>query len=292
MRRRNKFSIEPKYILVFFLILCLILIITSYKFKESYAPFRGAVGNVVTPMQKGINSVGRFFSDKTDMFKSMKELAAENERLQDELNSVNYDNKILQQEKYELSELRKLYNLDEKYASYPKVAARVIDKDPGSWYNIFKIDKGSNDGLAVDMNVLAGDDSGGGLVGIITEVGKNWAKVRAIVDDTSRVGSMMLSTNETCIVRGNLTLEDEGILEFSELENSGSDIQIGAEVVTSYLSDKYHQGILVGYVKEINVDSTNSTRSGYITPAVDFSRLETVLVITELKEKLDPEPED
>ena len=65
MRRRKKFSIEPKIILIFFLILCLILIITSYVFKASYTPVRNVVGSVVTPMQRGINSVGNFFTEKT-----------------------------------------------------------------------------------------------------------------------------------------------------------------------------------------------------------------------------------
>lgn len=292
MRRKNKFSIEPKYILIFFVILCIILIITSYKFKDTFAPVRSVAGNVVTPMQKGINTVGTFFAEKTEVFTSMKDLKKKNEKLQKELNSVTYENKILQQEKYELAELRKLYGLDQKYANYPKVAARVIDKDPGNWYKVFKIDKGSKDGLKVNMNVLAGDGSGGGLVGIITEVGHNWAKVRSIVDDTSNVGAMILSTNETCIVSGNRELSNKGLLEFSGLENSKTKISTGAEVVTSYLSDKYHQGILIGYVKEVKVDNSNSTRSGYITPAVDFGKLETVLVITELKEALDPKPKD
>lgn len=292
MRRKNKFSIEPKYILIFFVILCIILIITSYKFKDTFAPVRSVAGNVVTPMQKGINTVGTFFTEKTEVFTSMKDLKKKNEKLQKELNSVTYENKILQQEKYELAELRKLYSLDQKYANYPKVAARVIDKDPGNWYKVFKIDKGSKDGLKVNMNVLAGDGSGGGLVGIITEVGHNWAKVRSIVDDTSNVGAMILSTNETCIVSGNRELSNKGLLEFSGLDNSKTKISTGAEVVTSYLSDKYHQGILIGYVKEVKVDNSNSTRSGYITPVVDFGKLETVLVITELREALDPKPKD
>lgn len=289
MRRRHKFTIEPKFILIFFLILCLVLIITSYLFKSTYSPVRGAVGNVVSPMQSGINSVGRFFSDKTDAFKSMKDLIKENDELKSELNSVNYQNKILQQEKYELTELRKLYELDEKYASYDTVAARVIDKDPGNWYSVFKIDKGSDDGMKVGMNIMAGDSSGGGLVGIITEVGKNWSRVRSIIDDTSNVGAMILSSNETCIVSGNRTLQESGLLEFSELDVSETEYKAGTEVVTSYLSDKYHQGILIGYIKEVKEDKDGNARTGYITPAVDFTHLETVLIIKQLKEKLDPE---
>ena len=73
---------------------------------------------------------------------------------------------------------------------------------------------------------------------------------------------------------------------------NGTTVTAGTEVVTSYLSDKYHQGILIGYIKDVETDNNNSTRSGTITPAVNFSRLETVLVITEQKEQLDPEPEE
>lgn len=93
------------------------------------------------------------------------------------------ENRLLQQDKYELEDFRKLYKLDEQYASYPKVAARVISSDPDNWYNTFIIDKGSEDGLAVNMNVMAGD----GLVGIITDVKKSYSTVRSIIDDDSNV---------------------------------------------------------------------------------------------------------
>lgn len=288
MRRRKKLSIEPKYILIFFAVLCMILIFASFKYKEKFTPVKSAVCDVITPMQKGINQIGSYFTKKTEIFTTMKHLISENKRLQEELDGVSYENKILQQEKYELGNLRKLFSLDEKYASYPKVAARVISKDPGNWYNVFKIDKGTNDGLAVDMNVLAGDGSGGGLVGIITEVGKNWAKVRSIIDDSSNVGAMFLKTNQTCIVSGNLQLIDKGLLEVTNIENVETEIADGYEVVTSHLSEKYHQGILIGYIKDVTIDPTKTTQSGYLTPAVDFDKLETVLVITELKEPLDP----
>lgn len=66
----------------------------------------------------------------------------------------------------------------------------------------------------------------------------------------------------------------------------------GNEVVTSYLSDKYHEGILIGYIKELKTDNTFDTRCGYITPAVNFDQIETVLVITELKEEMKPKPVD
>ena len=61
---------------------------------------------------------------------------------------------------------------------------------------------------------------------------------------------------------------------------------MGDQIVTSYISDKYLQGILIGYISEVNVDSNNLTRSGYITPVVDFKNLQEVLVITTTKADL------
>lgn len=282
MKRKTKFSIEPKYILLALSIFCLLLMVLSFKFKDTFMPIRSVVVDTITPMQKGINQIGVFFAEKKNMFVSKQELIAENKELQEELDSISYDNKILQQEKYELNSLRELYQLDQKYPSYPKVAARVISKDSNNWYNVFTIDKGSDDGLAVDMNVIAGN----GLVGIITEVGHNYAKVRSIIDDNSNVSGMFLKTSDTCIVSGNLELIDKGLLEVSYIKNMEAEIKDGYEVVTSHVSDKYLQGILIGYVQDISDDASKTSKSGYLTPAVDFNELETVLVITQLKEAL------
>lgn len=284
MRRRTKLPIEPKVILIAFSLICCILLIVSFQYEEKLAPVKNFAGDVVTPMQKGINSVGKWFSDKVQIVTTMEQLIEENNQLKDKLANISYENKILQQEKYELEDLRQLYKLDEKYASYPKVAARVISRDSNNWYNQFCIDKGSEDGLAVNMNVIAGD----GLVGIITEVGTNWSKVRTIIDDKSNVSGMTLKASDTCNVRGNLELIDKGLIEL-ELADKNADIKEGDEIVTSHISDRFLEGILIGYVNSISVDSSNMTQSGYLTPAVSFDSLDTVLVITELKKELPKE---
>jgi rod shape-determining protein MreC len=284
MRRRKKLPIEPKTVLIVFTLFCFALIIVSFRYQEKLSPIKGVAGDVVAPMQKGINSVGTWFSDKAKMVTTIKELLEENEQLKEELANISYENKILQQERYELADLRNLYKLDEKYASYPKVAARVISRDSNNWYNQFCIDKGSEDGLSVNMNVIAGD----GLVGIITEVGTNWSKVRTIIDDQSNVSGMTLKASDTCNVKGNLELIDQGLIEI-ELADKDADIKEGDEIVTSHISDRYLEGILIGYVNSISVDSTNMTQSGYLTPAVSFDSLDTVLVITELKKELPKE---
>ena len=150
------------------------------------------------------------------------------------------------------------------------------------WFSSFVIDKGANDGIMVDMNVMAGK----GLVGIITEVGPNWARVRSIIDDSSNVSALVQATSDTCIVGGDLTLMQEGKIRFEQLANNESVIEEGEQIVTSHISSKYLPGILIGYVSDIKTDANNLTRSGHIIPAVDFQHMQEVLIITTTKEQL------
>ena len=238
-------------------------------------------------LQQGINHIGGWLGDMKDNFSTMQQLRSENEDLQAQIDALTTENNYLQEERYEYERLQELYQLDQNYAEYEKTAAHVIGKDSGNWFSTFTIDKGSADGIEVDMNVLAGS----GLVGIVTEVGPTWAKVRSIIDDSTNVSGMVLSTSDTCIVRGDLSLMSSGQIAFDQMENNDNVVAVGDQIVTSYISDKYLQGILIGSISEINVDSNNLTRSGYIIPAVDFKNIQEVLVITTTKAELTGENE-
>ena len=281
MRRKKKFHINPKHLLIGVAVLCIGLIVLSFRFEEKMYPVKSAVGTIITPMQGGINRVGGFISDKMDIFKNINALIDENEELKSQVAFLSYENKMLLQDKYELDGLRDLYKLDQKYLDYPKVAARVIGKDLNNWYNVFLIDKGTKDGLAEGMNVL----SGNGLAGIIMEAHYNYSKVRSIIDDKSSVSGMFISTSDTCIVNGDLQLMETGKIRV-ELISKDADIDDGDEIVTSHISNQYHQGILIGHVSNIELDSSNMTKTAYLTPVVDFEKLEEVLIITEVKEPL------
>ena len=282
MRNYKKFSFSPKIILGICTAGCIGLMILSFRFEDALRPVRSTVLGILTPMQKGINSVGSSISNKLDQLANMSELIVENERLKNELEALSYENNILQMDKYELDGLRELYELDQKYPDFNKVAARVIDKNSSNWYSEFKIDKGSDDGIKVNMNVIAGN----GLVGVVTDVASNCAIVRSVIDDNSYVSGMFLKTSDTCIVEGDLQLLDQGVIRVTDIPKDAK-ISDGYEVVTSNISNIYLQGILIGYVSDITVDSSNMTKSAYLKPAVDFGTLEEVLIITELKEEYD-----
>ncbi len=130
------------------------------------------------------------------------------------------------------------------------------------------------------MNVIAGK----GLVGIVTDVGPNYAKVRSIIDDVSKVSAMVVTTSDRCIVHGDLQeMNANQRIRFNDLKDPDDEITEGAQVVTSNISEKYLQGILVGSIGDLKKDSNNLTKSGTLTPAVDFEHLEEVLVILDKK---------
>ena len=268
-------------------ILCIALITVFFLNDSITAPIRNVSGTVIAPVQKGINSLGNWVSGVTSNISDAASLREENALLQEKVDTLTAENSQLVLDKEELIRLRELYELDEQYSEYEKVGARVISKDSGNWFNSFTIDKGSNDGIRVDANVIAG----AGLVGIVTEVGPNWATVRSIIDDNSNVSAMISNTSDTCIIAGNLQLIDEGTLSLVKLQDENNKVHVGDKVVTSNISEKYLPGILIGYICELNNDANNLTKSGQITPVVDFRHLQEVLVILKLKDYV-ASPED
>ena len=280
MKIKNQTSMPSKYWLVILAVICVGLLGIE-AVSDGGGPLRFVANYTIVPMQKGISYAGRYLSDISDNFDTLKEVRAENDELKSRVDELTIDNTRLRQEQYELERLRELYQLDENYSDYEKIGAHVIANNGSNWFNDFTIDKGSNDGVKVDCNVLAGS----GLVGIVTEVGPDYARVRSIIDDSS-ISAMILSTSDICMVRGDLQLASDGKIHFENLPNNDNEIQVGEQVVTSHVSSRFVQGLFIGYISDIQVDSNNLTRSGYITPAVDFSNLQEVLVITTTKAEL------
>lgn len=282
MKKKNQMSHTNRYILLGLSIFCVLMMVLSSFSDKVGGPFKTVANVTVIPLQQGMNQIGGWMGDMKDNFSTMKQLKSENKKLREQVDALTTENNYLQEERYEFERLQELYKLDQNYAEYEKTAAHVIGKDAGNWFGTFTIDKGSKDGIEINMNVLAGS----GLVGIVTDVGPTWAKVRSIIDDSSNISAMAISTSDTCIVSGDMALMGTGQIAFSQMENNDNVVAVGDQIVTSYISDKYLQGILIGSVSEVNVDSNNLTRSGYITPAVDFKNIQEVLVITTTKAEL------
>lgn len=282
-RGGDKFTIPGKYLLFILTIVAVAMMVITLTTNLFSGIANTIAGFVVVPFQRGITTAGTWLISEADRLETIERLQAENDELQARVDQLTEENMQLTQDKYELNTLRELYELDAQYESYDKVGAHVIAKDSGNWFYSFIIDKGLDDGLAIDMNIIAG----GGLVGRITSIGPDWAKVTTIIADNFSVSGMVLSTSDNLIVTGNLESYEKGVISFSKLQDSADVVVIGDKVVTSNISDKYLPEILIGYITTIESDSNNLTKSGTLTPAVDFEHLDEVLVITTLKQTVE-----
>ena len=255
MKKKRNWNLKSKHILVIMVVVCVGLMLLTFAAKFPVQSVRTTAGYTIVPFQNGLNKVGNALDGFTEGFRSKKKLIEENKALQSKVDDLTTENSRLTQNVSELARLQELYQLDQQYNEYDKIA--------------------------VDQNVIAGS----GLVGIVTEVGAHWATVRSIIDDSSNVSAMTVSTSANCVVCGDLRLMDEGKLQFIHLKDDEDKVQEGEKIVTSAVSDKFLKGILIGYVSEIEEDPNNLTKTGTLTPAVDFEHLQEVLVIKELKQQ-------
>ena len=208
----------------------------------------------------------------------MKELKKETAKLYEKVRELTQENETLSTNEKELNNLQKLLKIDKAYSQYKKVGASVISKGSGNWYNTFVINKGSKDGIKVNMNVIAD----GGLGGIVTETGRTYAKVCSIINDSSSVSAKSSQAGDTCVVQGNSeSVQKDGTIDVTYISKD-ADMKEGEELVTSHISSKYLEGIKIGTVSKISTDSSNLTKTAKVTPYETFQHIEDVKVITQL----------
>lgn len=273
MKKQNNFII-----LLLLTVVTAILIIATTMNGNLLSPVKQAISTVLTPVQSVVSKMGTAVYNSLTEKRKFDEIVEENKNLQSTIDELMMENTRLEQANFELDRLRDLYKLDKEYGKYDKVGARVIAKDSVGWFNEFKIDKGSEDGIEKDMNVIAD----GGLIGIVSEVGPNYAKVRSIIDDSSKISAMAVQSGDSCIVTGNLETYQTGRLLLQDIM-ADADVKDGDRIVTSNVSSKYLPGIMIGYATEVSKDPNNLTKSGYLVPVADFDTIQEVLVITTLK---------
>lgn len=282
MRYDRKKDISPKYLFLVLTVICVAFMIVSFFAGDKIAFIKKYTNKIVSPIQQGVNKIGLWTDTKLDNLKEIEALNKENKELRDEIDDYKEQIDIYQNKMAELEELRALYELDETYPEYNKTAAHVFAKDSTSWFSVFYIDKGSKDGMFEGANIMCHD----GLAGIIVECYEDYSKVRAVIDDNSNISAKIMPSNALCTVEGNLNTYQNGVLIVKNIDKDAK-ITVGDKVVTSHISERFHQGLTIGYISEITYDTNNLTITATITPAVDFNNITDVLVITDTKQDID-----
>ena len=249
MKFDKRKDINPKYLLLTFTIICVMFLLLSYFASGSIMTIKKYTSKLISPFQEGINKIGVWTDSKLENLREIEELTAENEALKQELAACREDITTYQNKMLELETLRNLYKLDETYPDFNKTGAHVFAKDSSSWFSIFYIDKGTDDGLFEGANVMCGE----GLAGLIIECNDEYSKVRAVIDDNSSISAKVMPANALCTVEGNLNQFQNGHLVVKNIDKDAK-VSVGDKVVTSPISDRFHSGLIIGYIAEISYE--------------------------------------
>lgn len=267
---KNK-KAEIAGIIITIIILIFIVILSNIDSGTSF--LENAVSKLVMPIQNGLTYIKNGISGNSTFFTDINNLEQENEELRQENSELEQSLRELESIRSENETLKEYLDLTEKYAEYSTVPAYIINKDISNYSKTIVINVGSDDGIEENMTVIADQ----GLVGHVISVTSDTAKVRTIIDTSNSVSCLLSTTEESIVCRG--TLEEDSSLKAVYIPDDDSILQ-GDSVVTSGLGGIYPKGIHVGTIEKV-VNTQNSTdRYAIVQTAVDFDKLDTVLVIT------------
>ena len=264
---------------------CVVLVISSLLLGQRFEGIRSFLSQITQPIQSGYQKTGAWFDTVSSNFQSKEELEKENISLKEEVNRLQKENLQLQSDARRVQELEELYELDTYYKDYPKTGAQIVGLSPNNWYEVFMIDKGSEDEIVEYMPVLSDQ----GLAGHIGEVYESYSQVISVVNENSYIyGQINRKNGDLVAVQGarGYTSSELGIIEddlcMIQFVTDEIDITIGDEIVTSSLGDIYPPGLRIGTVTEIIPIATGYESIALVKPAVDLDQMDMVLVITEI----------
>lgn len=228
--------------------------------------------SLIMPVQNGLTYLKNKLSGNDSFFTDINRLQEENEELKQKNKELEESLRELEITKNENERLTELLGLTEKYSNYTTIPAYVINRDMNNYSNMIVIDVGAKDGIKENMVVIADK----GLVGHVVSVSDTTAKVQTIIDPSSTVSSTLTTTRDNIIVRG--SIEGESRLKGTYIQ---PDVLIaeGDSIETSGIGGIYPKGIHIGAVKQVIPTKNTTDRYVWIETAVDFTKLETVLVI-------------
>lgn len=226
--------------------------------------------NLMAPLQAGVSKIIKPLRQGGELVLELGYLRRDNERLKKERDELRQQLVLLRELKKENLRLRKMVGFQEK-TPFNTLPAHVIGKSPTDWQATIVLDKGLSDGVTKNMPVVTSE----GLVGQVIEVSTQAAQVQLIIDQKSGVGARIQETEEFGIVEGQIN----GELKLNYVPKSAR-VKKGDRAATSGLGGIFPKGILIGTVIGVRDRLYELHKDVRVRPAVDFSRLEEVLVIT------------
>lgn len=259
-------------IIITTIILILLVILTNVE-NSDLSYIENVANKLVTPIQNGLTYMKNKLNKNNSFFEEISQLKEQNKKLQEKNSRLEETLREFETMKAQNESLKQYLQLAEKYKDYKTIPADVINRDISNYSKIIVINAGKKDGIKVNMTVIAAE----GLVGHVIDVTDSTAKVQTIIDSSSNTSAIFSTSRETIVCKG--LLKDNKNLKAVYIPTEAT-VTEGDRVETSGLGGIFKKGIHIGIVSKIVNTKNLSDRYSIIKTAVDFERLETVLVIS------------
>ena len=269
MDRSNKSGVIGVIITIIILIL---LVIFTNNSKENISTLERVANVVVVPIQNGLTYLKNKVNNNDKFFENVNELKKENEELKQKNSELEKSLREFEVMKTENDQLKQQLNLAEKYGEYTTIPGTIISRDISNYSKTLVINIGSDNGIKENMTVIANE----GLVGYIAETTATTSKIQTIVDSASSTSCLASTTRDIMTCKG--TIASESTLKATNLKIDSNVIQ-GDSVETSGMGGIYTKGLHVGRIKKVETGTNKIDSYAVVEAAVDFDKLETVLVI-------------
>ncbi len=257
---------------IVFTVLALIIIVIISNLESNTSFFENLANKIVAPIQNSLYYLKGKFNGDSEFFVDIKELKNENNELKEKNEKLEQTLREFENIKTENQTLKEYLGLTEKYGEYKTIPGYVINKDISNYSKTLIINVGENDGIKENMTVISNE----GLVGHIISVTATTSKVRTIVDPASSISCLMSTSKDSIICKG--TIDNSSELKAMYIPTDANLIQ-GDSIDTSGLGGIYPKGIHVGTLKKIVTSKNITDRYAMVETAVDFNKLNTVLVV-------------
>lgn len=275
MKNRGRLILWITFIAL--IVVVVILVITTFSSKKDDASIiDNATNTALEPVVEGTYNVSISIKDFFQRLFALRQVDKDFAELKGKINKLEVENQFMKDLQLENQRLVELLGYMEKNPEYKYISARVIAKDPGSWFMEFTINRGTNDGVEVDMAVA----NQYGLIGRIIQTTKNTADVITLIDSRSAAAGVVERSRDQGIVKGAQDPESKNPLCYLDHLPNDADLIPGDIVLSSSLGGIFPKGIVIGEIQEVVLES-NSVAYAILAPAVDFGHIEEVLIITQ-----------
>lgn len=270
---RHLFSGRVRAVLIIAVLLSAgLAILTNF---TGQTPGELAVQYVLTPLRTGVSTLTEHIEQIYDYVFRYETMAAENDALRQQINKLQEDVRQADAIARENERLRKLLELKNTHQDYELVDGYIISRSSLDWQSTLTINRGTEDGIALGMCAIT---ETGEVVGLVSEVGSNYAVVKTVLDSSLQISALLASSGTNGMIQGGYASEHQGLLKMDYLPTS-TIIKNGDQVVTAG-STVYPRNLILGKVVDAGFNDTGVAKFALIRPSVDVLALEQIFVLT------------